>query len=142
MEKDFYILASSKVLPSVFKGVINAKELLSSGKEPNASRAVKTAGISRSAFYKYKDYVFRYETEDRHEVTFRGVLSDRAGVLSALTTVLYEYGANIITASQNKPINGTAEVSITIRTDNTKISVDDLTNHLKSVDGIVSIKAV
>ena len=142
MDKDFYMLVSSKVLPPVFKGVITVKELLSSGKAPNASKAVKAAGISRSAFYKYKDYVFKYETEDRHEVTFRAVLSDRAGVLSAMTAALYKYGANIITVSQSAPVNGTAEVSITVRTDNAKISVDDLTKRLKSVDGMVSIKAI
>lgn len=142
MQNDYYMLVSSKVLPPVFKGVIRAKELLATGEAPNASKAVKLAGISRSAFYKYKDYVFTYETEDRHEATFNAVLSDRAGVLSAMTAMLYSYGANIITVNQSAPKDGTAAVSITVRTDNTKISVSDLAKQLKSVDGIISIKEV
>lgn len=142
MENDFYMLISSKVLPPVFKSVIKAKQLLSSGQAANASKAARQAGISRSAFYKYKDYVFKYETEDKHEITLNAVLNDRAGVLSAMTSALYSYGANIITVNQNAPSGGTASVSITIRTDDTNMSVSDLVKHLKSVDGIVSIKSV
>ena len=142
MENDFYMLISSKVLPPVFKSVIKAKQLLSSGQAANASKAARQAGISRSAFYKYKDYVFKYETEDKHEITLNAVLNDRAGVLSAMTSALYSYGANIITVNQNAPNGGTASVSITIRTDDTNMSVSDLVEHLKLVDGIVSIKSV
>lgn len=142
MAKDFYMLVNSKVLPEVFKGVIDAKEILASGKAPNVSKAVKAAGISRSAFYKYKDNVFRYETTDRHELTMNAILSDRSGVFSAMTAVLSEYGANIITVNQSKPVNGTAAVTITVRTDNTKITVSELLSRLKSVDGIISIKEV
>lgn len=142
MENDFYMLISSKVLPPVFKSVIKAKQFLSSGQAANASKAAMQAGISRSAFYKYKDYVFKYETEDKHEITLNAVLNDRAGVLSAMTSALYSYGANIITVNQNAPNGGTASVSITIRTDDTNMSVSDLVEHLKSVDGIVSIKSV
>ena len=142
MEKDFYMLISSKVLPPVFKSVIKAKELLSGGQADNATKAAKAAGISRSAFYKYKDFVFRYETEDRHEVTLKAVLTDRAGVLSAMTTALYGYGVNIITVNQSAPSGGKAEVSITVRTDNTKFSVAELVKNLREVNGIISIKAV
>ena len=55
MEKDRYLLISPKVLPPVFENVILAKELLASGKAASAAQAAKLAGISRSAFYKYKD---------------------------------------------------------------------------------------
>ncbi len=142
MEKDFYLLVNSGVLPDVFKGVVVAKELISSGKATNVSKAVKAAGISRSAYYKYKDNVFKYETEDRHELTLGAVLSDRSGVFSAMTAVLSSYGANILTVNQEKPMGGTAAVTITVRTDNTKISVSELLSRLKTVDGIISIREV
>lgn len=142
MPKEFYLLVNSKVLPPVFKNVIKAKELLSSGKVASTSRAAKEAGLSRSAFYKYKDYVFLYETDDKHEITINAVLSDRAGVLSAMTGVLYSHNANILTVNQSAPKGGTASVSITIRTDNMKSDVSDLIDSLKSVDGIISAKEV
>ncbi len=142
MQNDYYMLVNSKVLPDVFKGVITAKELLSSGKATNISKAVKAAGISRSAFYKYKNSVFKYEADDKHEMTISAMLSDRSGVFSAMTSVLSSYGVNIITVNQNKPVSGMAAVTLTVRTDNTKISVSDLIARLKSVDGIISIKEV
>lgn len=142
MQNDYYMLVNSKVLPDVFKGVITAKELLSSGKATNISNAVKAAGISRSAFYKYKNSVFKYEADDKNEMTISAMLSDRSGVFSAMTSVLSSYGVNIITVNQNKPVSGMAAVTLTVRTDNTKISVSDLIARLKSVDGIISIKEV
>ena len=142
MQNDFYILANTKVLPAVFKDVIKAKELLSSGAAPNATKAAKAAGISRSAFYKYKDYVFRYETSDNREITLNAVLSDRAGVLSAMTTALYNYGVNILTVNQSAPKDGFAAVTITVRTNDNGFSVSDLLSDLKSVDGIISVKEV
>ena len=60
MKEDRYLLINSAVLPPVFESVILAKELLASGKATSAAAAAKAAGISRSAFYKYKDYVFKY----------------------------------------------------------------------------------
>lgn len=142
MEKDTYLLVNSKLLPPVFSGVIKAKKLLSEGKATNTSQAVKMAGISRSAFYKYRDNVFEFENGNRSTVNLNAVLSDRAGVFSAMTTILYKNGANIITVNQGVPESGTAAVSLTVRTDNVKITLDELINQLKSVEGIISVKSV
>lgn len=142
MQKDYYLLVNSKVLPSVFKSVIKAKELLASGEASSTSGAVKAAGLSRSAFYKYKDCVFRYEPADPHEITLNAVLSDRTGVLSAMTGALSGLGANILTVNQSAPKSGLASVSIKIRTDNTKIAVSDLIEQLKEVNGVVSVEEV
>ena len=50
-----FLLVDAEVLPEVFVKVLQAKELLASGAVSNISAAAKQAGISRSAFYKYKD---------------------------------------------------------------------------------------
>ena len=57
-----FLLVDTEVLPDVFVKVLEAKELLASGAVSNISLAARKAGISRSAFYKYKDYVFDAET--------------------------------------------------------------------------------
>ncbi len=142
MDKNCYLLVNTKVLPSVYKGVIKAKKLLSSGEASNASQAVKMANISRSAFYKYKDCVFEYEDDNKNTINFSALLADKAGVFSAMTAVLYNYGANIITVNQGTPVDNVARVSLTVRTDDLNISVDELISKLKDVDGIISIKAV
>ncbi len=97
ISEDRYLLINPRVLPPVFENVIRAKELLSLGKATSAAQAAKMAGISRSAFYKYKDFVFKYSAGNVSTINLSAVLSDRAGVFSALTAALYRCGANIIT---------------------------------------------
>lgn len=143
MEKDCFLVVNSKVLPSVYKNVLKAKKLLAEGKAPNASQAVKSVGISRSAFYKYKDYVFEYENDSNNKmIHLSAVLYDRAGVFSAMTAMLYRYGVNIITVNQSMPVNGTATVSLAISTGAIKISLDELLQEMRTVEGIISIKAI
>ena len=140
MSENRYLLVNSAVLPPVFEGVILAKELLAAGKATSAAAAAKAAGISRSAFYKYKDFVFKYSAVRGNTLSINALLSDRAGVFSALTAALYDSGANIITVTQGLPENGTANVSLTLSIGD--ISPKELTERLLSVDGVISIKTV
>lgn len=140
MPKTDLILVSTKVLPSVFPNVIKAKELLASGSVKTTAEAVRIAGISRSAFYKYKDYVFKCDNDDVKTVSISALLADRSGVFSSLTTILCKYGVNIITINQNMPIDGTAAVYLTLTTKNLKISLDELITHLTEVDGVITAK--
>ena len=142
MKQSEYFLIDKNVLPPVFEGVIYAKELLSSGSVSNASQAAKAAGISRSAFYKYKDYVFKYTETQANTLNLSAVLTDKAGVFSAVTSMLYNYGANIITANQSMPVDGSAVVSLTVRTDNLSVKIDTLLKNLRGIDGVVSINSI
>lgn len=142
MKNNDLIIVDSRVLPSVFGGVIKAKELIATGKAENTSQAIKMAGISRSAFYKYRDFVFKYTDNDTDNISLSAILSDKAGVFSALTAVLYECGANIITLNQGIPVDGAAAVSITIKTGGLNIPLEALISELQSVDGVISVKAV
>ena len=71
-----FLLVDSSALPDVFLKVLQAKELLASGSVSNISTAARQAGISRSAFYKYKDYVFDAET-GREAITVIATLLDK-----------------------------------------------------------------
>ena len=52
-----YLLVEAAVLPEVFVKVTQVKELLETGEVKTVAEAVERVGISRSAFYKYKDSV-------------------------------------------------------------------------------------
>ncbi len=136
-----YLLIDPDILPPVFAGVIRAKELLAEGKVSSTAQAVKEAGISRTAFYKYKDFVFKYSGSGGNTLSLNAALSDRAGVFSALTAALYDCGANIITVSQGLPENGKANVSLTVSI-GSEISADGLINRLLETDGVISIKRI
>lgn len=139
MNDSDFLLISPKVLQPVFAGVVYAKELLASGKASNVSAAIKEAGISRTAFYKYKDFVFKYSPGSSNTLSFNALLYDRAGVFSSLTAALFECGANIITVSQGLPENGTAKVSMTISISNESLTPNELFKKLMQVDGVISI---
>ena len=55
-KQDFYIVEGS-VLPEVFLRVAEAKRYLETGEERTVNAAALRAGISRSAFYKYRDAI-------------------------------------------------------------------------------------
>lgn len=140
-KKDFYIIDAT-VLPEVFKKVIETKELIENGTAKNISAAINLSGISRSAFYKYKDSVFRAINADTESIELQAVLVDRAGVFSSLSNALFKSGANIITMNQTAPENGLASVSLVIGIDSLKTPINELIKSLERLNGVISIKNV
>ncbi len=140
MSKLNYVLVNAEILPDIYKKVLNAKEYLASGDAKNATQAAKMANISRSAYYKYKDSVFEYNPENSQEIaTLSLKLIDTKGVLSAVTNELYVVGANVLSINQVIPQNGIADVTLTMRIAEMSVSIDDLTEKLKNVNGVKSV---
>ena len=102
MGKVNYLLLDMSVLPEVYVKVIEAKGYLQSGEAANASQAIKMAGISCSAYYKYKDKIFEYSEQGDDATTINAKLQDNAGVLSSVMNELYLAGANILAVNQSK----------------------------------------
>lgn len=142
MEQDKLLLIHSKILPPIFAKVVDAKRLLETGKAKNTSEAVKRCNISRSAFYKYKDYVFPYNASNGSTLSFEAQLTDEAGVLSAMLKELYECGANVLTVNQSVPVNGRASVSVTVASDNLRTDCEGLIRKLSVARGVLAIKVL
>ncbi len=131
---------NQELLPDVYARVIAAKSLLASGEAANASQAAKMAGISRSAYYKYKDGVFEYDPQNGGEVlTLSLRLMDTKGVLSAVTAELYRLGANVLSINQNVPKNGVADVLLAVYTAEMSVDVDSLIECLKDINGVRAV---
>ena len=138
-----FMLVETKVLPDVFLRVMGAKMLLAQGKAKNASQAAQMAGVSRSAFYKYKDSLYLYDERMSENITtLHLTLEDRPGVLSLVLGELYRAGANIITVNQNIPVDGVALVSISIRTNSQSKSRMEILELMGTLEGIVEVKAI
>lgn len=132
-----YFLVDCEVLPEVFAKVIEAKKLLSSGKIKTVNDAVREAGLSRSAFYKYKDCVFPfYETSRGRVITLFFVVEDFSGILSSIINKIAQSKANIITINQNMPINGLADVTISIATTGMTMDIGQLMESIGEVEGV------
>lgn len=138
-----FLLINRNVAPSVFNDVIAVKQILLSNKAKSVSDAVKQVGISRSAYYKYKDSVFVYNGNDeKNIVTIYAVLKDTAGAFSQIASLLYKIGANILTLNQSLPIDGTASVNITFRTDSVNIDTEKILHQIKKLPITISAKIV
>lgn len=143
MKESNLLLVRTDVLPEVFEKVVKAKYLLSSKKAKSASEAARICGISRSAFYKYKDSVFYYsEPGIGSIINLSAVLEDMAGVLSSFISVLRESGVNILTINQGMPSGGVASVTVSYRSKVDGFSVEDILNNLSQIDGVVSVHQV
>lgn len=137
-----YLLVDMSILPDVYAKVIQAKNYLLTGEALNVSQAVKMAGISRSAYYKYKDKIFEYSEQGEDVSTINAKLMDNAGVLSSVMNELYIVGANILAVNQSIPVNNIADVSITVRLADTEISQKQLISRIKSVGGVKSAELI
>lgn len=141
MNQQKYYMISDKVLPEVFKKVLNVKETLITGNAKDIIGAVKKEGISRSTYYKYKDDIFLMEeTIYSKKITVVVLLSHEAGTLSkVLDCIAYNKG-NVITINQDIPINMAANVTITLDVSHIDGEIKGLLIKLRALDNVVSVK--
>jgi chorismate mutase len=132
-----YFLVNSSILPEVFSKVIEVKKILSKDTTKPINEAVKEVGLSRSAYYKYRDYVFPfYETSRGKIITLHFVAEDLPGILSIILNKIAQSKANIVTINQNIPINGLADIIISVETAGMSSSIKELLDEISGVEGI------
>ena len=141
MEKtnpDRYYLVAGSALPEVFIRVTEAKELLDTGEAQTVAEAAERVGISRSAYYKYKNAVIPFQSwGGGHIVTFQLMLRHQMGSLSAVLQIFSETGANILTINQGIPISGSAPVTVTADMAHLDVSAETLLDRLEALDGVI-----
>lgn len=138
MEERKLVLADLSVLPPVYHKVLLVKELLSSGKAETVNDAAEMANVSRSAYYKYKDYVFPFN-QMRGILTLLAEVVDKQGVLSEILSVTSEAGCNILTINQNVPVSGAASITLTLETENMRLCTDEFISAVEKIDGVKKI---
>ena len=136
----FYIVAAD-ALPEIFIKVAEAKRMMQTGEADTVGAATRLAGISRSAFYKYKDSVQPFnDMKAEHIITFYAMLKDNAVVLSRVLSVFASSGANILTINQSIPTNGCAAVTISAETSEMEESLEQLLSDVSGLDGVVRLE--
>ena len=136
-EVKYYIVAAN-ALPEVFIKVAEAKRMMQTGEADTVGDATKKAGISRSAFYKYKDSVQPFnDMKAEHIITFYGMLKDNTGVLSRVLGIFASSGANILTINQSIPTNGCAAVTISAETSGMEQTLESLMAAASAVEGVI-----
>ena len=133
-----YYIVEAKALPEVFLKVAEAKWLLETGEATTVNEAARATGISRSAFYKYRDAIAPFQNLMAGRIlTFQFILRDVTGLLSSILTIFAQFGANILTINQTITTNGCASVTISAETTNMSSGVEDMLRALEAIDGVL-----
>ena len=138
-----YYIVEASALPEIFLRVAEAKRLLSIGEASTVNDAAKMTGISRSAFYKYRDTVLPFQNMMTGRIlTFQLLLHDEPGVLSGILKTFAEFSANILTINQTIPINGIANVTLCIETNEMQGEFSRLVNKIEGLQGVQSMRII
>ena len=141
--KPKYYIVEASALPEVFLKVAEAKRMMQTGEADTVGAATKQVGISRSAFYKYRDCISPFQNMMAGRIiTFQMVLKDKAGVLSSILSIFANCGANILTINQTIPTNGCAAVTISAETSGLAETLEKLMADVAAVDGVVRVEVL
>lgn len=133
-----YFIVEADAMPEIFRKVAQAKRLLETGEETTINGAARTVGISRSAYYKYKDTVRPFQDMLHGRiVTFQILLKDEPGVLSGVLNVFGGSGGNILTINQSIPANGCAVVTVSAETSALDMTLDTLLDAVRVRAGVL-----
>lgn len=133
-----YYIVEAKALPEVFLKVAEAKWLLETGEVGTVNEATRATGISRSAFYKYRDAIAPFQNLMAGRIlTFHFLLRDVTGLLSSILSIFAQFGANILTINQTIPTGGSASVTISAETTGMERGAEELLRALSRMDGVL-----
>lgn len=132
---DDYLIVHKSVLPDYFEKVIRIRELIN--ENLNVSDACKEIGLSRSTYYKYKDYVYRPSSNYGKKAIMNLKLIDEKGVLSNILNFIAENRGNILAINQEMPIHNIAFVTITLDVIDMEISLSALLDKLRAINEVM-----
>ena len=139
--KDEYYLINKKILPEYFDAVIKIREELQTSSN-NISLLCEKYNVSRSTYYKYKDYVFRPMKNHTNKVIIGIFAFDERGVLSEILNIIAKANANILTLNQEMPIHDVAYITITIDALDLNIEIDELINRIRKSEKIKAVELI
>ncbi|MDN4072742.1 MULTISPECIES: ACT domain-containing protein [Fictibacillus] len=141
-ERQFYMVRDD-VLSESMQKTLEAKSLLDRGKVKTVAEAAEKVGLSRSAFYKYRDGIFPFHTMIKEKIITLSInLEDRSGALSSLLTIVASVGCNVLTINQTIPLQGRANVTLTIETNGLRGEINELLSTLNRMEAVERVEVI
>ena len=138
-----YFIVEAKALPDIFLKVAEVKRILELREADTVNEATLKVGISRSAFYKYKDAIRPFnDMLNGHIVTFQVLLKDEPGVLSSILASFAASGGNILTINQSIPTGGVAAVTLSAETSNLSTTLEELVHSVEHLYGVITFEVL
>lgn len=135
-EEKFYLIRSD-ILPESIAKTIEAKKMLESGEVDTVNEAVDRVGLSRSAFYKYKDGIYPFNAMMSEKImTITFLLEHMSGYLSKVLTFVAEQGGNVLTINQTIPLQGIATISMSVDMAHLRVPSTEFLESLQEIPGV------
>ncbi len=136
-EKNKYFIVDASVLPEVFLKTLEVQEILSKGGANTIQEAVEKVGMSRSAYYKYKDAIRPFHEITKGKImTISLLLEHTSGILSGILNQIAQAKGSVLTINQNIPLHGVANVTISFETKEMVLEVDALVEQIRATKGV------
>lgn len=130
-------------MPEAMRKTLEAKELIERGRAESVWDAVQMVDLSRSAFYKYRDTVFPFHTIVKERIiSLFFHLEDRSGTLSHLLSVVANAGCNLLTIHQTIPLQGRANVTLSLNITEMEIDMDELLARLRRLEFVEKVEVL
>ncbi len=136
-----YLVVDKSILPAYCEKVAEAKRMLDDGTAKDISDAVKLVGISRSTYYKYRNFVKEMSSVvyRRHAMVSMMMIHE-VGVLYAVLKTISNYNYSVWTINQNPPVDGKANVVITLDLGEDAEELDDLLSEIERIRGLSRVQ--
>ncbi len=142
-EKREYYIVDKRILPNSIQNVIKVNDIVQQEKI-SKYEAIKRVGISRSTYYKYKDYI-KPVFESGKDTVFSIYMSleDKPGVLARILDVIAETGMNILTITQNIAIDGVSKSTIALQTNEDMLrKIEGMLERISELKGVKDLRII
>ena len=136
-----FILVHKKILPDYFEKVIKARQKIE-GEDRSITEVCKELEISRSTYYKYKDYIAYPPKNITKRAIFAFKVEDTPGVLSSILSYIGKCKGNILTINQDMPIHDLAYITLMVNIEKIEIRLDTLLFNLRNIENVRSVEVL
>jgi len=141
--KKFYLIREDVLPESVIK-TLQIKDALKENPELSIYEAVREFGLSRSAFYKYKDTIFPLDekVEETKEFTIILYVHDKVGMLAQVLNTISQIHMSVLTIHQSIPMEDKATITLSINSAGSPTSIEDVIFELRNLDNVYKVEII
>ncbi|KXB57075.1 ACT domain protein [Gemelliphila asaccharolytica] len=140
--KKYYIIRED-VLPEAVQKTIIIKNELEKNPKLSIQEVSKKYGLSRSAFYKYKDTIYPLKDFKKESILSLSIhVDDIPGILGKILKIIHCENGNIITIHQTVPINERATIIISLNINLEITDIEKIKHLLSNLKHVNKVKVI
>lgn len=142
-DKREYFIVDRRILPTSIQNVIKVNDLIQQ-ERISKYEAIKRVGLSRSTYYKYKDYIKPFFESGKEKVfSIHLALVDEPGILARILDVIASHDMNILTIIQNIAIDGIGRATISVQTtENMLRKIEGMLEIISEIEGVKELRII